>query len=237
MTGLGGVDVAVLAGGMGTRTASILGDTPKALATINGKPYLDHLLDWLDGFGVKKIILCLGHLSERIVTHVADRPGVSCVVEPQPLGTGGAIKFSRDQLTSDDVLIINGDTWLETDLGAFLESHKKQQCPASILCLNVDDVSRYGSVEINNDRIAMFFEKDPSRSGRGLINAGAYLFSQQALDQLMACEGSSLERDFLQRQPAGSVHGFVAKSANFIDIGTPESLSQANTVMPGEPGQ
>ena len=235
MTSLGGVDVAVLAGGMGTRINSVLGDTPKALAPINGKPYLDHLLDWLDGFGAAKVVLCLGHLSDRIVAHVAGRPGVSCVVEPQPLGTGGATKFARASLTSDDVLIMNGDTWLETDLGAFLESHKKQKCPASILCLRVDDVSRYGSVEITGGRITMFFEKDPSRSGPGLISAGAYLFSQGALDRLMSSEGGSLEKDFLQRQPPGSVHGFVAKSANFIDIGTPESLSRADAVMPGRP--
>lgn len=232
MTNFTGVDVAILAGGMGTRVTSVLGDTPKALALINGTPYLDHLLGWLDGFGVNKVVLCLGHLSDKIVAHVAGRPGVSCVVEPRPLGTGGAIKFCRDQLTGNDVLVLNGDTWLETDLGAFLRSHRNQDCPASILCLNVDDVSRYGSVEIDNKRISMFFEKDPSRSGPGLISAGAYLFSQKALDQLMATQGGSLEKDFLQQQPPASVHGFVAQSTNFIDIGTPESLSQAGAVMP-----
>ena len=233
MTCLRGVDVAILAGGMGTRISSILGDTPKALAPINGKPYLDHLLDWFEGFGVEKIVLCLGHLSDSIIEHVSGRLGASCVVEPTPLGTGGAVKFARSKLTSDDVLIINGDTWLETDLCQFYASHIKQGCPASILCLNVDDVSRYGSVEIDNEIITMFLEKDPSKTGPGLISAGAYLFSQQALDRLMLTEGGSLEKDFLQAQPPGTVHGFVAESANFIDIGTPESLAQASAIMPG----
>jgi len=233
MTCLRGIDVAILAGGMGTRISSILGDTPKALAPINDKPYLDHLLDWFAGFGVDNIVLCLGHLSDSIVAHVAGRQGISCVVEPEPLGTGGAIKFARDQLGSDDVLIINGDTWLDADLCQFYASHKKQGCPASILCLSVDDVSRYGSVQIDDEKITMFFEKDPSKTGPGLISAGAYLFSQSALDQLMLTEGGSIEKDFLQTRPPGSIHGFVARSANFIDIGTPESLSQASAVMPG----
>ncbi len=235
MTSLRGVDVAVLAGGMGTRISSILGDTPKALAPINGKPYLDHLLDWFEGFGVEKIFLCLGHLSESIVAHVAGRKGISCIVEPEPLGTGGAIKFARDRLGSEDVLIINGDTWLDADLCQFYASHKKNGCPASILCLRVDDVSRYGSVEIENEKISMFLEKNPSKSGPGLISAGAYLFSQSALDQLMITEGGSLEKDFLQTRRPGTIHGFVADSANFIDIGTPESLKQASTIMPGRP--
>ena len=235
MTCLSGVDVAILAGGMGTRISSVLGDTPKALAPINGKPYLDHLLDWFAGFGVRKIVLCLGHLAEPILAHVADRADTLCVVEPTPLGTGGAIKFARDRLASDDVLIINGDTWLETDLCQFYASHKKHGCASSILCLKVDDVSRYGSVEIEGEKISMFLEKDPSKSGPGLISAGAYLFSQSALDQLMGTQGGSLEKDFLQTQAPGSIHGFVADSANFIDIGTPESLEQASTMMPGRP--
>ena len=234
MSCLDDVDVAILAGGMGTRIQGVLGDTPKALALINGKPYLDHLLDWFAGFGVKKIVLCLGHLSDRIVSHVADRPDIICVVEPEPLGTGGAIKFARSHLTSDDVLIINGDTWLEADLCKFLASHKKQACPSSILCLRVDDVSRYGSVKIENEKISMFLEKDPLKSGPGLISAGTYLFSQNSLDQLMETPGGSLEEHFLQSQAPGTIHGFIAASANFIDIGTPESLNQASAIMPGK---
>jgi NDP-sugar pyrophosphorylase family protein len=233
MTCLAEVDVAILAGGMGTRISSVLGDTPKALAPINDKPYLDHLLDWFAGFGVEKIVLCLGHLSDRIVAHVSGKASVLCVVEPEPLGTGGAIKFARSHLTSDDVLIINGDTWLDADLCQFYASHKKQGCPSSILCLEVDDVSRYGSVEIDKEKITMFLEKDPSKSGPGLISAGAYLFSQQSLDQLMITDGGSLEKDYLQCQPPGAIHGFIAKAASFIDIGTPESLIQASAIMPG----
>ncbi len=233
MTCLSGVDVAILAGGMGTRISSVLGDTPKALAPINGKPYLDHLLDWFAGFGVNKIVLCLGHLSKPILAHVADRADTLCVVEPTPLGTGGAIKFARDRLVSDDVLIINGDTWLDADLCQFYASHKKHGCSTSILCLKVDDVSRYGSVEIEGEKISMFLEKDPSKSGPGLISAGAYLFSQSALDRLMSTQGGSLEKDFLQTREPGSIHGFVADSANFLDIGTPESLKQASAIMPG----
>lgn len=232
MTCLSEVDVAILAGGMGTRIQDVLGDTPKVLAPINGKSYLDHLLDWLASFGVKKFVLCLGHLSDRIVSQVADRSDIICVVEPEPLGTGGAIKFARSHLTNGDVLVINGDTWLETDLCKFLVSHKKHACSSSILCLEVEDVSRYGSVEIKNGKISMFLEKDPSKSGTGLISAGTYLFSQKGLDQLMDTPGGSLEEHFLQTRDPGTIHGFVAASANFIDIGTPESLQHASVVLP-----
>lgn len=232
MTCLREVDVAILAGGKGTRVQDVLGDTPKVLALINGKSYLDHLLDWLSSFEVKRIVLCLGHLSDRIVSQVADRSDIICIVEPEPLGTGGAIKFARSRLTDGDVLVINGDTWLETDLCKFLASHKKQACPSSILCLEVEDVSRYGSVEIEKGKISMFLEKDPSKSGPGLISAGTYLFSQKGLDQLMDTPGGSLEEHFLQTRGPRTIHGFIAAASNFIDIGTPKSLQHASVVLP-----
>ncbi len=228
---LDGIDVAVLAGGLGTRISGVLGDTPKVLAPINDKPYLDHLLDWFSTFGPARIVLCLGHLADKVIDHIAGRENVATVVEPEPLGTGGAVKLARDRLTSDPVLVMNGDTWLGTDLCLFLDSHRKSGAMVSVLCVPVDDVCRYGSVELNHGRITAFREKDPANSGPGLISAGAYFISQAALGSVA---GPSLERDFLQRLPPESIHGYVPDAINFIDIGTPESLIAASAILTGE---
>ena len=225
---LDGIDVVVLAGGLGTRISGVLGETPKVLATINGRPYLDYLLDWFSTFGTARIVFCLGHLADKVTDHVAGRQNVTTVVEPERLGTGGAVQFARDRLASDPVFIMNGDTWLGTDLCRFLDSHRRSAAAVSVLCVPVDDVSRYGSVEIYQERIVAFREKDLANTGPGLISAGAYLMSQEALAML---EGPSLERDFLQRQPPRSVHGYVPDSIDFVDIGTPESLVVARSVF------
>lgn len=230
---LEGIDVAILAGGLGTRIQGVLGDTPKVLAPIGGKLYLDHLLDWLASFGTDHVVLCLGHLANSVIDHVAGRDMVETVVEPEPLGTGGALRFARPRLQRDPVLVINGDTWIGTDLCSFINSHRQSGAMISVLCAPVEDVARYGSIELDQDRIVRFLEKSPTHSGPGLINAGAYLFTQAGIDELSESTGSSLERDFLQHLPARSINGFTPEHINFIDIGTPNSLVAADAVLTG----
>jgi NDP-sugar pyrophosphorylase family protein len=123
MAGLDGIDVLILAGGLGTRIRSVLGDTPKVLAPINGRPFLDYLLDRLAAEAAGRVILSLGYRAEAVAAHLAtfDPPlAVEQLVEPAPLGTGGALRFAMPSLRSDPVMVMNGDTWIEADFGAML---------------------------------------------------------------------------------------------------------------------
>ncbi|MDO8607452.1 MAG: nucleotidyltransferase family protein [Phaeospirillum sp.] len=236
MQGLFGIDVVVLAGGLGTRIRGVLGDTPKVLAPINGRPFLDHLLDHLARLGAGRAVLCLGVGADRVTTHLDRHPPplpVASVLEPAPLGTAGALRHALPALTSDPVMVMNGDTWLETDFTAFLAEHYRAERPVSLLCVTVDDVSRYGQVELADDgSVTRFAEKAPGRPRPGLINGGALLLSRRALDRLAAQSGPSLEQDFLGQLPSGWIHGWRADGAAFIDIGTPDSLAEASGVLP-----
>ncbi len=227
----------VLAGGLGTRIRGVLGDTPKVLAPINGRPFLDHLLDHLATLGAGRAVLSLGVGATMVETHLAaSKPPlpVVSVVEPAPLGTGGALRHALPSLNGDPVMVMNGDTWLEADFAAFLADHDRAGKAVSLLCVAVDDISRYGRVELDGEgTVTCFAEKDPSRTGGGLINGGAVLLSRAALTRLAATTGPSLERDFLGELPAGWIHGWHARGAGFIDIGTPDSLAQAGDVLPG----
>ncbi|WP_448207973.1 nucleotidyltransferase family protein [Azospirillum sp. sgz302134] len=230
---LAGIDVAVLAGGLGTRIRDVLGDTPKVLAPVAGRAFLGHLLDRLTGFGARRVVLCLGHLSDRVTAWLArgDVDGaldVTCRIEPRPLGTAGALAHARDALRSDLVLVLNGDTFVDADLGAFVAAHRTSKAEASVLCVAVEDAARYGRVEVDSDgRIRRFVEKAP---GRGTVNAGVYLVSAAFLDRFVAAGATSLERDVLERAPAGTLYAHVVQ-ARFIDIGTPESLAAADDVL------
>jgi mannose-1-phosphate guanylyltransferase len=234
-----GIDVVVLAGGLGTRLQGVLNDTPKVLAPVAGAPFLDHLLAWFARLGVRRVVLCLGHLAERVTGHLAARPAdrtpgleIVPVIEPAPLGTAGALRLARPHLGSDPVLILNGDSVVAADLGAFLAGHRAAGTIGSLLAVPVADAGRYGRLELDQDsRITRFAEKDPDHPGPGLINAGFYLFSAALLDAIAASPGPSLERDILARLPAGTLHAEVA-GPGFIDIGTPESLAQAATLVP-----
>jgi mannose-1-phosphate guanylyltransferase len=232
---LHGVQVAILAGGLGTRIRGVLGDTPKVLAPVGDKTYLDHLIADLKARGVTKVTLMLGHLADKVIAHCQaahyDLP-VDWVVEPQPLGTGGAVRFAREKLVDDPVLVMNGDTWLQADYAAFLRAHKQSGRLVTLLCVQVENAARYGRVVLDEDHaITAFQEKDPNTTVAGVINGGVYLLSQAGLDALCATHAASLEKDFFEQRADGTLGAFVADNATFIDIGTPESLKQAPDVF------
>ena len=230
---LGDIDVVVLAGGLGTRLAGVLVGTPKVLAPIGGRPFLSILLAWLRGFGARRVIFGLGHLAGEVESYLQENaPGdLECiaVVEPELLGTAGAIRHLADRIQNFPVLVLNGDTFVDADLCAFLEFHQSSGAPGSILCTRVADAGRYGSVDIKNGRIDGFMEKN-SGGGAGVINAGVYVFERAMLDIINAAEGPSLESDIFQNLAPGTL-GAQAGEFPFLDIGTPDNLARAPEIL------
>lgn len=222
------IDALVLAGGLGTRTANVLDQTPKLLALLGGRPYLDYLVHWLGRYGVRRMVLSLGHLAEKVLQHLGSHPypnmEIVPVVEPAPLGTLGGIAHCRGQIHSDPVLVVNGDTYIDADLGAFLKFHRSQEFGASLVCTMVDDASRYGGVDFDSDgAITAFREKQPG--GAGYISGGMYLLGAAALDRIGSIGTGSVERDFFADQSALRFGAFSGQF-QFIDFGTPESIQE-----------
>lgn len=225
----------MLAGGLGTRIRPVLGDTPKLLAPIAGRPYLSYLLDWLREFGAYRVVLGLGFGADKVLDLLRSQPcpdlELCPLVEPSPLGTAGAVRFARAELRSNPVLVMNGDSFVSADLCEFVERHSHSAARGTILCVEVDDAARYGRVLVD-DRgfIESFREKDPAFHGPALVNGGVYLLSAALLDELAAGDARSLESDVFQRMPPGSL-AVHAGRFSFIDIGTPESLARSAEVF------
>jgi NDP-sugar pyrophosphorylase family protein len=232
---LSAIDVAVLAGGMGTRLRGVLQDIPKILAPVAGQPFLEHVLVWLSRQGARRVVLCLGYRAEAVQVYLGGRDcgvlEIETVVEPRPLGTGGAIAFARHHFHSDPVLVMNGDTIIDADLNAFLAAHCQSTAEASILCAEVPNAGRYGRIEMDgNQRIARFVEKDATATGAAWINGGVYLFGGSVLERIGKLSIGSLERDVLEKMPGGQIYAYRAGS-RFLDIGTPETLAIAPEVL------
>ncbi|KJS35649.1 MAG: hypothetical protein VR70_15700 [Rhodospirillaceae bacterium BRH_c57] len=234
---LAGIDVAVLAGGLGTRLRPVLGDEiPKVLAPVAGRPFLDVMMEWLANFGARRLVLCLGHGAAEVEAHLARSgsvlPQVETVTEPRPLGTAGALRSAAPQLRSELVMVMNGDSWTDADLGALVAEHRAHDAFMTVLCVSVPDAGRYGRIDVApSGEITRFTEKEPGGEGGGLINAGVYLLSQAALAMLRESEGPSFERDFMAKLPQRHARAHIAERVRFIDIGTPESFFQAGEVV------
>ncbi len=224
------LDTLILVGGLGTRLQSVLGTgLPKPLAAIKGRPFLAYQLEFLARQGISRVVLATGFLSQVVERSIEDiRPAgmsIELSVEKEPLGTAGAIRHARPMLTSDPVLVLNGDSICSIPILPMLLFHQASKAFITDLLVRMDDTSRYGSVKIDaNDQVIHFQEK--TDGSPGLINAGVYLLSQACLDRLPDQIPCSLEHDVLSEWTGRGIFGFITRGS-FIDIGTPESYAEA----------
>ena len=216
-----------LVGGRGTRLGALSANTPKPMQEIApGVRFLDVLLEHAARHGFTDIVLLAGHLGEQVEAAYHDRSiwqaKVRILREPAPMGTGGALKLFADVLDPAFILS-NGDSFFDFNLRALTAAPLEGL--ARLALRRVDDVSRYGSVVLANDRVTAFIEKNPANTAAGLINGGVYFLRRAILDQLSA--PCSLEVDVFPKLVAEGLVGGQTFDGYFLDIGLPETLAQA----------
>ena len=218
----------VLAGGLGTRLQHVLPDLPKPLAPVAGRPFLEWVIRHLRKQGVARIVVSAGFQSEKLAAF-AKGAGVECVAEDNPLGTGGGALHARSASgdTHSDVLACNGDSLVLADLRPLLEALQDASVDAALLGVRVADASRFGTLQVGADGALLgFAEKHP---GAGLVNGGVYLFRRRAVARFPAKRPLSFEYDvFPALVSQGISIKVVSCEAPFLDIGTEESLAQAD---------
>ena len=228
-----GIKAFVLCGGLGTRLRAVLSDRPKSMALVAGVPFLQLLLEQVRSQGVHQVILGTGYMADQIESFFGDGKDLGLHIsysrETEQLGTGGALKLAQP-LLSDPILVLNGDSYAELDLGAIAELFTKRNASVVIVLQTVPDVARYGSVTIDAEgRVSDFVEKG-ARTGAGLINAGIYLVRKEIISGLPAGRPISLEKDVFPELLRGAVYGVVSEGV-FIDIGIPSDLERAQSVL------
>ena len=226
------LEAIILAGGFGTRLKEAVPDLPKPMAPIQGKPFLAYLLENLSKKGFKRVILSLGYMPEKIIDYFGTSfSGIEIIysVEKEPLGTGGATKLALERCTQDHVYIINGDTYLDFEVDEIESLWHKNHQPI-IVGVNVENTSRYGSLEIVDGRVISFKEKAFIKSGP--INAGCYIFTKTQLESFVSKVKFSLESDFLIYEVKKAILKVYLSGGLFIDIGIPEDYKRAQLILP-----
>jgi D-glycero-alpha-D-manno-heptose 1-phosphate guanylyltransferase len=219
----------ILAGGFGTRLRAVLPDLPKPMAPILDKPFLAHLLNYLQTQGMTDVILPVHYLAEKIMDYFQlEYAGmrIRYVHEDEPLGTGGAMANALCIYdASQPVFVLNGDTFVKLDYQAMYEQHVRAGADITMALRSVADCSRYGKVMTDNKRIVEFREK--GEAGAGLINAGVYLVQPDLFAKYNLPRVFSFEKDFmLPHLLEMNAETFIANDY-FIDIGIPEDYARA----------
>ncbi len=227
------MEAIILAGGFGSRLRSVISDTPKPMAPIANKPFLCFLFEYLIKNEVNKVILSVGYRYEKIVEYYGNQyKGISIAYsyESRPLGTGGGIKKALAQVCSDDVFILNGDTYFDVNLSSLLQKHTDTNADITLSLKPMCYYNRYGSVTTMGDRVVRFEEKKFKEYGN--INGGVYIAKSSIFDKVEMPEKFSFEADFLDRNVETlKIHAFIADSY-FIDIGIPEDYEKAQKELP-----
>ena len=227
------ISAVILAGGFGTRIKHLLGDLPKPMAPVNGRPFLEWVVRWLAAQNIRRVVLSTGYLTETIEKHFSSQPvagvAVSCVPETTPLGTAGGFlnAVHQSKMDSSAWFLLNGDTLAFAKLADAIRELQNESTAGVIFGREVPDASRYGSlVSDATGQLECFAEKRP---GQGVISTGVYLFRDSLVKIFSTQIPLSLESEvFPALTAAGESLKVLRINAPFLDIGTPDTLREAD---------
>ena len=216
------LDTVILAGGLGTRLKTVLKDKPKCLAPINGKLFIDILLDHCIDQGLRRFIICVGHMKEQIIKHLSNRKDCEIVFsdEGEPLGTGGAIKNAYEYIKGDSFIAMNGDSFIDFEIKALAKNRKEYLL--SILLYKDRNNLDFGSVKLDERGFILEFDEKKNNSNEIYLNSGRYYFSKEIFNYFPDKRSFSLEKEiFPDLVKKYKINSLVINKPSF-DIGTPE---------------
>ena len=220
-------EAVILAGGFGTRLKDVLKkNTPKPMAPIHSRPFLEYILDNLVQFNFTKVVLSVGYLHEVIINHFGSEYKnlkIEYMIENSPLGTGGALLKSLEKVRSNEIFVLNGDTFFNID---FDGSSLNQESSLCLALKNIDNASRYGSVLIDTNGIVQEFKEKESNSW-GLINGGIYLVRRDIFSDIKILEEKFSFEVFMKKYYKNIKASAKVFDDYFIDIGVPEDYKLA----------
>ena len=223
--------VVILAGGFGTRLRTVVNNVPKPLSEVKGKPFLSWLMDYLIVSGFEKAVLSVGYMKEKIEDYYADSYNglkILYAEESTPLGTGGGILNALQQINTDTFAVVNGDTMFKVDFSALEKLHFENKSDLTLAVRQIEDVSRYGSVEKNTNNQITHFNEKGTKQGIGLINGGIYIMNKELFSNFHTGDNFSFEKDIMEKEYLNKRFFAYESNAYFIDIGVPEDYFRAN---------
>lgn len=221
--------VVVIAGGQGTRIASVNNEIPKAMIPISGKPILEYEIEMAVRYGYTDFLFIIGYMGEQIEAYFGNghKWGVNIEYfkESRPLGTAGALGYLKDKLT-EDFFVFYGDTVMDFDMQAMLQYHRNKKADATLFLHPNDHPYDSDIVDLDVDgRVCEFYNKPHSEDfvSRNIVNAALFIFSPKILTEIEVGIKSQIEKHVLPACLAKGMKLYGYVSFEYIkDMGTPD---------------
>ena len=229
------IDVAVImAGGKGSRLRSITNDEiPKPMVPVDGKPLLEYQVEALKEYGIKKIVMIVGHLGEKIMDHFKDGKDfgvdIDYIVEKEPLGTAGAFYYLKDKTDAKDFLLIFGDVFFDIDFDRMEDFHFKNAALTTLLAH--PNGHPYDSDLIQTDDNGKVIGFDSKNNVRdywydNMVNAGMYVINRELLELVSEPVKIDFEKDILANQVKNGANIYAYHSPEYVkDVGTVDRIN------------
>ena len=229
------IDVAVImAGGKGSRLRSITNDEiPKPMVPVDGKPLLEYQVEALKEYGIKKIVMIVGHLGEKIMDHFKDGKDfgvdIDYIVEKEPLGTAGAFYYLKDKTDAKDFLLIFGDVFFDIDFDRMEDFHFKNAALTTLLAH--PNGHPYDSDLIQTDDNGKVIGFDSKNNVRdywydNMVNAGMYVINRELLELVKEPVKIDFEKDILANQVKNGANIYAYHSPEYVkDVGTVDRIN------------
>ena len=229
------IDVAVImAGGKGSRLRSITNDEiPKPMVPVDGKPLLEYQVEALKEYGIKKIVMIVGHLGEKIMEHFKDGKDfgvdIDYIVEKEPLGTAGAFYYLKDKTDAKDFLLIFGDVFFDIDFDRMEDFHFKNAALTTLLAH--PNGHPYDSDLIQTDDNGKVIGFDSKNNVRdywydNMVNAGMYIINRELLELVGEPVKIDFEKDILANQVKNEANIYAYHSPEYVkDVGTVDRIN------------
>ena len=229
------IDVAVImAGGKGSRLRSITNDEiPKPMVPVDGKPLLEYQVEALKEYGIKKIVMIVGHLGEKIMEHFKDGKDfgvdIDYIVEKDPLGTAGAFYYLKDKTDAKDFLLVFGDVFFDIDFDRMEDFHFKNAALTTLLAH--PNGHPYDSDLIQTDDNGKVIGFDSKNNVRdywydNMVNAGMYIINRELLELVGEPVKIDFEKDILANQVKNGANIYAYHSPEYVkDVGTVDRIN------------
>jgi len=238
----------ILAGGAGTRLRPLTYEIPKPMIDVNGKPFLQYIVEWFKKYGVSDFVFCVGYLADKFKEYFGDgsKLGVRIrySIEEQFLGTAGAVKLAED-LLEEEFFVANGDTFLPVDIDDVREQFKKSKKAGLMVVYDNKEKAAENNITVDeNGLVSAYGKKEQLKKGDQLINinsdksanyqfvdAGLYMFKKDLFKTMEKDKFVSLEADVYPELIKSKQLFAYKTSIRYYDLGTQDRLELIRRVF------